>query len=99
MTAVVLAPNAAGVVFLIESLSVGGASLVGPLAAQAGERLSVLFEIDDSPIDLAAEVVRVEQFDFGTDLVAVRFVDVPDRDVERLHVLVSRIMDLEGDDA
>jgi hypothetical protein len=44
-------------------------------------------------------VVRVEQFDFGTDLVAVRFVDVPDRDVERLHVLVSRIMDLEGDDA
>jgi len=49
--------------------------LLGPLTLSVGERVQILFELDQRPLDVAADVVRVERLDMMRDRVAVRFVD------------------------
>jgi hypothetical protein len=87
-----------GVAFLIESLSVGGAKLIGPLTVARGERISILFEVDGSPVDVTGEVIRAESFDLETDHVAVRFVGITDTARRLIRDLVSQILDLEEED-
>jgi hypothetical protein len=94
----VIARHKPGVAFLIESLSVGGAKLIGPLTVGRGERISILFEVDHAPVEVAAEVIRAESFDLETDHVAVRFIGMTDTSRRLIRDLVSQILDLEGDD-
>ncbi len=73
--ATVLARHNNGAAFTIEDISAGGASLIGPLTLSVGERVQILFEVDQRPLDVSADVVRVERLDMMLDRVAVRFVD------------------------
>lgn len=75
-TAVVLARKNTGVALTIDSISTGGARLVGPLTLAVGERVQMLFELHDTPIEVAGEVVRIETEDLLTDRIAVRFIDL-----------------------
>jgi hypothetical protein len=73
--ATVLARHNEGAGFTIDDISAGGALLIGPLTLSIGERVQILFEVDQRPLDVSAEVVRVERLDMMNDRVAVRFVD------------------------
>ncbi len=97
MTAMVLARHNAGIAFVIESLSVSGARLVGPLTLGMGERVQILFEIDERPVDVNAEVVRVTKQDLMTDSIAVRFVELSSDARESIRGLVLRTLEHEGD--
>ncbi len=93
-SAVVLARHNVGVAFSIESISTGGARLVGPTTLGVGERVQILFEIDGTPIDVEGVVVRAERQDFVNDRVAVRFENLSDAMRAFIHQLVARVMDL-----
>lgn len=86
--ATVLARHNSGVPFVIESLSAGGARLAGPLALQVNERIHILFELDGHPIEVLADVVRVQRDNLLTDRVAVTFVEVTPATRELLRKLV-----------
>ena len=90
-----LARQKPGVHFLIDSLSVGGAKLIGSLTVARGERINILFEVNGAPVDVTAEVIRVESFDLETDHVAVRFVGITDTARRLIRELVAQILDLE----
>jgi hypothetical protein len=94
-SAIVLARHNNGVAFVIESMSTSGARLAGPLTLGVGERVQILFEIDGHPIDVCAEVVRVEKFDMMTDRVAVTFRDVDAETQKRIVQLVQQTLRLE----
>ena len=87
-SAIVLARHNAGVAFMIESISAGGARLVGPLTLEAGERVQLLFEIGGTPIDVEGEVVRAERQDMLNDRVAISFKNVS----EETRALISRLV-------
>jgi len=91
----VLARHNAGVELAIDSVSVGGARLIGEITVQVGEQVQILFEIEGQPLDVKAEVVRAEQIDMATDHIAVRFVKLSAKTTELLRALVERILDLE----
>jgi hypothetical protein len=61
--------------FTIDSLSISGARLVGPLVLKLGQRIEIVLQLDTGPIQVDAEVVRVDTPDLMTDQIAVRFVD------------------------
>lgn len=94
-TAIVLARHNAGVELVIDSISVGGARLVGEIAVVVGEYVQILFESDGHPIDVRGEVVRAEKVDMVTDHVALRFVDTSDETKELLRRLVERLLEIE----
>lgn len=77
--AVVLARHNDGVALTIDSLSVGGARLVGHLTLDRGERVQILFEVAGQPVEVHGEVIRVEKQDMMTDRIAVKFVEVESR--------------------
>lgn len=79
-----------GIAFQIESISIGGARLAGPLTLEADEAVQVLFEIDGRPLDVRAEVIRVVARSFGRDVVLVRFVDLSDDNREAIREMVRR---------
>jgi hypothetical protein len=72
-SAIVLTRHNRGVAVTIDSLSISGARLAGPLTVDRGEVLSILFEIDGHPIEVSGEVIRVESRDLLFDHFSVRF--------------------------
>lgn len=80
---------------LIESISTGGALLVGPLTLDRGEQVQILFEIDDHPIDVVGEVVRSENHDVMTDRVAIKFINMNAETRMLVRELVRRTLELE----
>ncbi len=82
--------------FAAESLSTTGARLVGPFALATHQRIDIVFELEDGPIRVAAEVVRVATKDLTEDQVAVRFVHVPTAARAAIHAFVARTMELTG---
>ena len=95
--ATVLVRDNAGVTLFIDNISVGGCSLVGPITLVVGDRVQILFEVDDTPIDVSAEVVRAERVDILNDRVAVKFIDVQAGTHELIERLVARAIELEID--
>lgn len=92
--AIVLARHNAGVALAIDSISVGGARLIGEITVQVGEHVQILFEIEGHPLDVKAEVVRAEQIDMATDHIAVRFLKLAADTSELLRALVQRHLDV-----
>jgi c-di-GMP-binding flagellar brake protein YcgR len=95
IAAVVLVRHNPGVTLSIENLSIGGAMLVGELTLSAGELLQILFEVDGSPVEVAAEVVRVDRLDMTHDRIAVRFLGLDDVVSERIQRLICKVIQLE----
>lgn len=93
-SAMVLARHNAGVAFLIESISVGGARLVGPLTLDAGEHVQLLFELEGTPVDVEGVVVRAERHDIMNDRVAISFKNLSDTARVLIHQLVVKALDL-----
>jgi hypothetical protein len=89
-TAIVLARHNNGVAMMIESISTSGARLVGPVTLIVGERIQALFDVEGIPVEVFADVVRVETQDIATDRITVRFVDVSDEKRAYLQRLVHR---------
>jgi hypothetical protein len=75
-----------GVPFKIESISIGGAGLFGPLILQEDELIQILFD----SIDVDAEVICVVDRTLATDRVAVRFRDLEPSTRELIERLVER---------
>lgn len=75
---------------IIDSLSVGGARLSGSGTFDTGERVQILFEVDGAPIDVSAEVVRVEHQDILIDRIAVRFDELTTEE----HNAIERLVEL-----
>ena len=97
MQAVVLARRNQHAQFSVESLSAGGALLVGGLALVRTESIRVMLEGPDGhPIDVAARVLRMELREDGLRAVAVQFVHVSADAHDRIRQLVSRMLELEG---
>ncbi len=94
-SAVVLARHNNGVTFAIENISTTGARLAGPLTLGVGERIQILFEIDGHPVDVKAEVMRVDKYDMMTDRVAVSFRDVDPETQQRITRLVQQALGAE----
>ncbi len=96
-TAVVLARFNSGVEFTIESISVGGARLFGPLTLEEGERVQILFEVDGHPIDVHAEVISIVTRSVDRDRVLVRFVDLAPDTAERIRAMIQHALEHEED--
>jgi hypothetical protein len=94
--AVVLARHNAGVAMTIESISTGGARLVGGVTLAVGERIQILFEIDQRPVEVLGEVVRAETQDITTDRIAVRFVELTGETRELIRQLVLQTLEEDG---
>lgn len=94
-SALVLARHNPGVTCSIESISVGGARLVGPLTLAVGEWIQILFELDGTPFDVEGEVVRVVHRDITTDHIAVAFKNLSESSRASIHQLVVRALDAE----
>lgn len=77
------------VTFVIDNLSSSGARLAGALALELGHRIEITFVIDETTIELVAEIVRVHTPDLLTDQIAVRFVDPPAATVARIEAFVA----------
>ena len=95
-SAVVLVRHNDGVSSKIESLSMGGALMVGPLTLDPGERIQILFEIDGHPIEVIAEVIRVEVRELLHDHFAVRFIDLTSESRELIYRVVVRTLERTG---
>ncbi len=93
---IVLARHNDGVEFAIESIATGGARLAGPLTLAVGENIQLLFEVAGRPVDVQAEVIRVERQDIMTERVAVSFRNVSDTTHELIHQLVVSTLDELG---
>jgi hypothetical protein len=78
LKAVVTAGPKRSVPFMIDSMSVTGARLTGPLALVLGQVLSVTFTASGHSVTIEVEVVRVDTADLLNDQVAVRFIKVPE---------------------
>jgi hypothetical protein len=96
-TAVVLVRHNAGVTMTIESLSVGGARIIGELTVDRGDRVQILFDIAGRPVEVFGEVVRVDKRDIATDRVSVRFVDVAVETRDLIRELVREVIERVAD--
>jgi len=85
---VVLARHSHSGTFAVESLSVGGALLVGELALVDGEVIKVLLELGGNPIVVSGQVVRVVEPSEGGRRVAVAFREVSPSSQSRLQASV-----------
>jgi hypothetical protein len=94
-TAVVLARHNAAVSLTIASISLGGARLQGTISVGMGERVQIMFDVGNHPVDVSGEVVRVEMIDMATDHIAVRFVDVGPDTKELIRQMVDRSLDAD----
>jgi PilZ domain len=94
-TAVVLARHNDAVALTIASISLGGARLEGSITVAMGERLQILFDVEGHPVDVRAEVVRVQMIDMAIDHIAVRFVDVTAQAKELIRQMVERSLDAD----
>lgn len=95
-TAVVLVRHNTGVEVTIDSISMGGARFVGPLTVAIGERVQILFEIEETPVEVTAEVVRVEHDNITIDRFAARFVDLDANVRLRIRSLVLKSLHQDG---
>ena len=93
--AVVLARHNCGMEFVIESISVGGARLVGEMTLEVGERVQILFELDGRPVEVDAEVVRADRQDVFRDRIAVAFMNLSAHHRDSIRRLVQAALDLE----
>ena len=84
----VLARHSHSGTFAVESLSVGGALLVGELALVDGEVIKVLLELGGNPIVVSGQVVRVVEPSEGGRRVAVAFREVSPSSQSRLQASV-----------
>lgn len=84
INAVLLARHNDGVPFDVESLTLGGVRLVGPLALEVGESVQVLIEVEEHLLDVEGEVVHVIRQDALRDCVAVTFTSLSLADRETL---------------
>jgi hypothetical protein len=91
-TAVVLARHNAGVEVTLDSVSVGGARFRGSVTLALGERVHILLEVG-GPLEVEAEVVRVERYDLVTDRFAVRFIELDEDARARIRALVQQVLD------
>lgn len=87
MTAVVHARSNQTAVFAVESVSAGGAQLVGHLPLARGERIQVMLALGGQTLAVAAEILRIEPRDHGIG-VAVVFRELSTTSADRLqHML------------
>jgi hypothetical protein len=93
--AVVLARHNPGIAMVIEDISLGGARLAGPGTFQKDEQVQILFEIGGVPMEVAAEVVRVEHEDILSDRIAVRFLALAPEQRNTIRGLVRETPDVE----
>lgn len=66
---------------------------MGPLTLEVGERVQVLFEVEGTPIDVEARVIRAERQDIINDRVAVAFENLSGEKRSLIHQLVSITLD------
>ncbi len=97
ITAMVLVRHNAGAEFLIESISVGGARLIGPVTLAVGEHVQLLFELEGTPIEVEGVVVRADRQDTMNDRVAVTFKNLSTATQGLLHQLVVKALDLQSE--
>jgi hypothetical protein len=95
LKAVVTAGPRRSVPFVIDSMSVTGARLTGPLALALGQVISVTFTATGRSVTIDVEVVRVDTADLLNDQVAVRFINVPDDAKDAIHDFVRQRLDDE----
>ena len=95
--ATVLARHNSCAAFSIENISIGGCSLIGPITVSVGDRVQILFDVDGSPLDVSAEVVRAEHLDILNDRIAVTFLDVPAAARDLIQRLVTNAIEREID--
>ncbi len=87
-----------GVAFTIESISLSGVRLAGPLTLQVGEHVRLLFEVEGAPIDVEGEVVRVVRPDIMTDRVAIAFRNLSGTTRALIQQLVQKSLDVESEE-
>ena len=90
LKAVVTAGPKRSVPFTIDSMSVTGARLTGPLALVLAQVVSVTFTASGHSVTIDVEVVRVDTADLLNDQVAVRFIKVPDDAKDAIQEFVRR---------
>lgn len=93
--AIVLARHNPGIAMAIEDVSLSGARLSGPGTFQKEEHVQILFEIEGVPMDVAAEVVRVEHEDLLTDRIAVRFLALAAEHRDAIRKLVRETVEAD----
>jgi hypothetical protein len=95
LKAVVTAGPKRTVPFMIDSMSVTGARLTGPLTLAKGQVLSVTFTAEGRSVTIDVEVVRVDTADLLNDQVAVRFITIPDDAKDAIDEFVRHRLDEE----
>jgi hypothetical protein len=95
LKAIVTAGPKRSVPFTIDSMSVTGARLTGPLALVLGQVLSVTFTASGRSVTIEVEVVRVDTADLLNDQVAVRFIKVPEDASGAIHDFVRQRLEEE----
>ena len=95
LKAVVTAGPKRSVPFTIDSMSVTGARLTGPLALVLGQVMSVTFTATGHSVTVEVEVVRVDTADLLNDQVAVRFIKVPNEAKDAIDDFVRQRLEEE----
>ena len=95
LKAVVTAGPKRSVPFTIDSMSVTGARLTGPLALVLGQVMSVTFTASGHSVTIEVEVVRVDTADLLNDQVAVRFIKVPNEAKDAIDDFVRQRLEEE----
>lgn len=85
--------------FTIDSMSVTGARLTGPLTLAKGQALSVTFTANERSVTIEVEVVRVDTADLLTDQIAVRYLAVPDDAKDAIEEFVRQRLAQEEEEA
>lgn len=84
--------------FTVDSLSVTGARLVGPLALVRGQRVDITLELEGEIVEVGGEVVRVDTPDLLADQIAVRFIDLSPRSRLAIGAVLARRLDFDDDE-
>src|SRR5689334_18436707 len=85
-----------GVPLALRALSTSGARLDGQLSVIAGDHVRLLLELEGSPHEIEAEVVRIERDSFFMDRVAVRFSDLDDVVRDAIRAAIEQDPSLSG---
>ena len=96
--ATVTAGKRAGVQFRIMNLSITGAKLEGPLALRLNDTIRIKLTVDTQPVELDAEVVRVNTADLLTDQIAARFLNPTSDAVATLQRIVHAALYAQTDE-
>lgn len=96
-SAILLVRHNSGVPCTIESISLGGMRLVGPLTLSVGEKVQVLLDLDGTPLDIEGEAIHVVRHDVTTDRAAIAFRNLSASTRLVIRELVARSWPIEGD--